>query len=262
MKKREERWLFASFDTFRVCVWLCGFCFVDWWSNALYAICMLCIFILHARIHRAGVGVGVGGPDPPWKITKLPILHSMFGHHWPASETPFKRFAGGPMMAQLWTLTWKLCDFQGIRTSIAKKPIFLWFSGWGGGMDPCPPSGSAHELMDYATYTYTSAILIKCPSFIQYTDNERQDQTAFCAVWSWPSLSANSEWTSNIKPICSLRQNDLGIGIQFNVKHWNFRPDIQRWSYWVAAQPVWTERPLINWLHFICHGWNTLSLLD
>ena len=28
------------------------------------------------------------GPDP-LKITKLPIQHSMLGHHWPASETLF-----------------------------------------------------------------------------------------------------------------------------------------------------------------------------
>ena len=40
------------------------------------------------------------GPDP-LKSTKLPIQHSMFGHHRPASETPFKgRFTGGPMMAR------------------------------------------------------------------------------------------------------------------------------------------------------------------
>ena len=49
---------------------------------------------------------GTGGPDPPlenyknigfpsnsgpnpFKITKLPIQHSMLGHHRPASETPF-----------------------------------------------------------------------------------------------------------------------------------------------------------------------------
>ena len=37
-------------------------------------------------------------PDP-LKITKLPIQHSMLGHHWPASETPFKwRLARGPLM--------------------------------------------------------------------------------------------------------------------------------------------------------------------
>ena len=66
---------------------------------------------------RGGVG-GTGDPDPPplenyknigflsktgqdpLKITKLPIHHSMLGHHRPASETPFKwRFAGGPLMA-------------------------------------------------------------------------------------------------------------------------------------------------------------------
>ena len=36
------------------------------------------------------------GPDP-LKITKLPIQHSMLGHHRPTSEMPFKwSFAGGP----------------------------------------------------------------------------------------------------------------------------------------------------------------------
>ena len=44
------------------------------------------------------------GPDP-LKITKLPIQHSMLGHHRPASETPFKwRFAGEPLMARYWYL--------------------------------------------------------------------------------------------------------------------------------------------------------------
>ena len=41
------------------------------------------------------------GPDP-LKITKLPSLHSMLGHHRPTSETPFKwRFAGGPLTPRL-----------------------------------------------------------------------------------------------------------------------------------------------------------------
>ena len=41
------------------------------------------------------------GPDP-LKITKLPSQHSIFGHHRPASEMPFKwRFAGGSMVARL-----------------------------------------------------------------------------------------------------------------------------------------------------------------
>ena len=40
-------------------------------------------------------------------------------------------------------LTWKFCDFQGIRTSIAKKPfIFVIFQG---DLDPLPSSESAHE---------------------------------------------------------------------------------------------------------------------
>ena len=37
----------------------------------------------------------------PGEITKLQSQHSMLGHYWPASETPFKwRFVGGPMMVR------------------------------------------------------------------------------------------------------------------------------------------------------------------
>ena len=52
--------------------------------------------------------------------------------------------AGVPMMAQLRSFV----IFQGIQTSIAKKPyIFVIFQG--GGLDPLPPhsSGSAHFLV-------------------------------------------------------------------------------------------------------------------
>ena len=38
----------------------------------------------------------------PCKTTKLQSQHLVMGHHWPASESPFKwRFAGGTMMARL-----------------------------------------------------------------------------------------------------------------------------------------------------------------
>ena len=48
------------------------------------------------------------------------------------------------MMAQYWMLAWQLCDFQGIQTSIAKKPyIFVIFQGGSG--PPVPPSGSAYD---------------------------------------------------------------------------------------------------------------------
>ena len=50
-------------------------------------------------------GGGAVGPDP-LKITKLPSQHLMFGHHWNASETPFKiemafrwRANDGPLIA-------------------------------------------------------------------------------------------------------------------------------------------------------------------
>ena len=45
-----------------------------------------------------------------------------------------------PMLAQHRMLAWYLCDFQGIRTSIAKKPyIFVIFQGGWLSEPPCPP---------------------------------------------------------------------------------------------------------------------------
>ena len=68
------------------------------------------------------------------------------GHHWPASKTPFKwRFAGGPMMAQHWMLTWLLAlwFFMGSGPVISEKPYsFVIFQR--GSVPPVPPSGSAH----------------------------------------------------------------------------------------------------------------------
>ena len=65
---------------------------------------------------------GTGGPDPPpplenyknigflsntgpdpLKITKLPIQHSIFGHHRPASKVPFKRVIDHPLCG-IWIL--------------------------------------------------------------------------------------------------------------------------------------------------------------
>ena len=69
------------------------------------------------------------------------------GNYRPASKTPFQwRFAGGPIVAHGGMLTWQLCDFQGIRTSITRKPYkFVIFRGGGGGSGPpVPTSGSAH----------------------------------------------------------------------------------------------------------------------
>ena len=69
---------------------------------------------------------------------QLPLLTS---HQRPVIETPFKwRFTGGPMMAQHWMLNWKLCDFKGLRTSIAKDTfIFVTFQGGGGSGPPVLP---------------------------------------------------------------------------------------------------------------------------
>ena len=55
------------------------------------------------------------------------------GHNWPASETPFKwHFACVPMMANIEFWHASFVIFQGIRTSIAKKPYFCDISGGGG----------------------------------------------------------------------------------------------------------------------------------
>ena len=44
-------------------------------------------------------------------------------YHRTTSETWFIcRITGGPMMVQQWMLAWLLCDIEGIRASIAKKP--------------------------------------------------------------------------------------------------------------------------------------------
>ena len=41
-------------------------------------------------------------PDPLKKLQNYQASIQGFGHHWVASETPFKwRFAGGPIMARL-----------------------------------------------------------------------------------------------------------------------------------------------------------------
>ena len=81
---------------------------------------------------RADPERGTGGPDPlknhknkgflsstgldPLKITKLPIQHSMLGHHQHTSETPFKwRFTGGLMMpaySGIWILTPLIIPWQ------------------------------------------------------------------------------------------------------------------------------------------------------
>ena len=54
--------------------------------------------------YRKNIILAILVPNP-WKITKLPSQHLMFGIHRPASETLFKcRFAGGPIVAHFWIL--------------------------------------------------------------------------------------------------------------------------------------------------------------
>ena len=74
----------------------------------------------------------------PWKITKLPSLHYMTGHHRPASETPFKWcFSSGPIMAPAFSGIWILSPPYQLKKR---------FQSWVG-----PPltklSGSAHVRM-------------------------------------------------------------------------------------------------------------------
>ena len=101
----------------------CGYI---WWRVLTYAYVALLIRGSRKFCQR-GSNSDVGFLSR-WSVggSKLPLKA---GHHWLASETPFKwRFAGVPMMAQHWILAWQLCDFQGIRTSIAEnRYIFVIF---------------------------------------------------------------------------------------------------------------------------------------
>ena len=86
-------------------------------------LCFYCHFFLvfcrknaHAGIQRRG-GQGFQTPPPwkitklkgflailvriPWKITKLLFQHSMLGHYWLASKTPFK----WPAYSGIWILS-------------------------------------------------------------------------------------------------------------------------------------------------------------
>ena len=72
------------------------------------------------------------GPDP-LKITKLSSQHSMFGHHRPASETPFKwHFAGGQLMARyngIWILP-TLIKLKKTHQSGVPSDKTFWIRAW------------------------------------------------------------------------------------------------------------------------------------
>ena len=73
------------------CLVVCGKCFILLWCN---------LKDTHGRIQRGDRGFPTNIDLDHLKITKLPSQHSMVGHYWHASETPFQwRFAGGPMNA-------------------------------------------------------------------------------------------------------------------------------------------------------------------
>ena len=87
---------------------------------------------------------------------QIPLLA---GQHRPANETPFNGvFASEPMVTndECWHCSFVI--FQGIRTSIAKKPYtFVIFQGGPGPPTPPPPaSGSAHVY----TYDLSGEMLI------------------------------------------------------------------------------------------------------
>ena len=66
-------------------------------------------------------------------------IYRLGSRHQPASKTPFKWCFAGWRVDDGPTLNADLVAviFEGIRTSIAKKPyIFCDFSGWGGGSKP------------------------------------------------------------------------------------------------------------------------------
>ena len=80
-----------------------------------------------------------GGPF--FLVNEWIQLPFKMGHHWPASETPFKwRFAGGPLMAP--TLNAGLVAlwfFRGSGQVLLRNPIFCDLSWGGGGSGPPPP---------------------------------------------------------------------------------------------------------------------------
>ena len=66
---------------------------------------VIVLFQLMPLIRGSRGGTGGSNPHPPplvnhkdkailvrmpWKIIKIPRQHSLKGHHWPASETPFE----------------------------------------------------------------------------------------------------------------------------------------------------------------------------
>ena len=62
----------------------------------------------------------------------------------------------------------QLCDFQGIRTTIAKKPYNLEI--YQGGSDPLPPSESAHGGSDTSVHVLLNSRnelskMIKCEAY-------------------------------------------------------------------------------------------------
>ena len=63
-------------------------------------------------------------------------------------------------------LAWQFCDFSGDPDQYnAKKPyIFVIFQGGGGGggvLNPCSPSGSAHDWQVYRRYFHTIQMHIR-----------------------------------------------------------------------------------------------------
>ena len=74
------------------------------------------------------------GPSSARKWKTIEMAFPWSGRWWPNIECWLRSFV----------------IFQGIRTWVLQRnPIFLWFFR-GGVRTPCPPSGSAHELGNFA----------------------------------------------------------------------------------------------------------------
>ena len=100
-------------------------------------------------------------------------------------------------MAQQWMLDWELCDFKGIRTSIAKKPyIFVIFQG-GGGAEVQTPSGSAHDgatIDDEVRESGSTfiAIIIMLKGVCEQAEHVSRHKNTWICIWKWNT--ATSRW--------------------------------------------------------------------
>ena len=102
------------------------------------------------------------------------------------------RFAGTPINAQL-----RSCDFQGIRTCIARKPyIFVIFQGSG--------PGSAHVISRYfGTYNVRQRLRRACASVHFQYSIDGSGMSSITAFVEWINfVSNNSNHNLEKRPFC------------------------------------------------------------